>query len=108
MHLKFIILLSLLISFNASADFIYARSVVLENLPKITSLSKDCVYMREEGWGKDEKSEMRFTDINLREIHNEECGGDPETDVTIGFYRVYTDGKIEEFDYLDWQLRDLK
>ena len=107
MHLKFIILLSLLISFNASADFIYARSVVLENLPKITSLSKDCVYMREEGWGKDEKSEMRFTDINLREIHNEACGGDPETDVTIGFYRVYTDGKIEEFDYLDWQLRDL-
>ena len=86
---------------------IHARSTVFENLPKITSLSKDCVYMREEGWGKDEKSEMRFTDINLREIHNEACGGDPETDVTIGFYRVYTDGKIEEFDYLDGQLRDL-
>lgn len=86
---------------------IHARSTVFENLPKITSLSKDCVYMREEGWGKDEKSEVGYTDINLRELHNEECGGDPETDVTIGFYRVYTDGKIEEFDYLDWQLRDL-
>ena len=86
---------------------IHARSIVFDNLSKVTSLSNDCVYMREEGWGKDEKSEMKFIDINLREIHNEACGGDPETDVTIGFYRVYTDGKIEEFDYLDWQLRDL-
>ena len=86
---------------------IHARSSVLDNLPKITSLSKECVYMREEGWGKDEDSEARFTDINLRELHNDECGGDPETDVTIGYYRVYEDGKVEEFDYLDWQLRDL-
>ena len=107
MHLKSFLLLSLLISFNASADFIYARSVVLENLPKITSLSKDCVYMREEAWGKDEKSEVGYTDINLRELHNEECGGDPNTDVSIGYFRVYYDGRIEEFDYLDGQLRDL-
>ena len=87
---------------------IHARSVVLDNLPKITSLSKECVYMREEGWGKDKDSEARFTDINLRELHNDECGGDPETDVTIGYYRVYEDGKVEEFDYLDWQLRNLE
>ena len=92
---------------SSSYHSFYARSVVHENLAEITSLSKDCVYMRDEDWGEDEKSEVGYTDINLRELHNEECGGDPNTDLSIGYFRVYYDGRIEEFDYLDGQLRDL-
>ena len=72
-----------------------AKDILLNNLPKLTSLSSECVYLLEDG------STESYVGLNLREIHNDECGGDPNTDVSIGFYRIDQDKELWEMDYLD-------
>lgn len=56
-------------------------------------ISLDCV---EYGTEKTTKAYFEFV---LREIHNNKCGGDPETSPAIDRYRVYRrSGKIEQWE----------
>ena len=80
---------------DAAIYFKEAKDILLNNLPKLTSLSSECVYLLEDG------STESYVGLNLREIHNDECGGDPNTDVSIGFYRIDQDKELWEMDYLD-------
>ena len=66
----------------------------------ITSLSRDCVYL------------MYFPmytgiGLNLREIHNEECGGDPNFDLSIDYFKVTEDKQLWIKDWFsdswDWK-----
>jgi len=80
---------------DAAIYFKEAKDILLNNLPKLTSLSSECVYLLEDG------STESYVGLNLREIHNDQCGGDPNTDVSIGFYRIDQDKELWEMDYLD-------
>ena len=79
-----------------------AKYILLNNLSKLTSLSKECVYLKEDG------TTESYIGLNLREIHNDECGGDPNTDVSIGYYRVDQDRELWMMDYLDGSYKRIR
>ena len=56
-------------------------------------ISLDCL-----AYGTEETTNAYFEFV-LREIHNDKCGGDPETSPAIDRYRVYRrSGKIEQWE----------
>lgn len=62
-----------------------AINAFLNSKDKITKLPIQCLYFVEYG-PVDGESDM---DINVREKHNEICGGDPDVDISVAFLRVY-------------------
>jgi hypothetical protein len=59
-------------------------------------ISLDCVT-----YGTEETTGLYFQFV-LREKHNNECGGDPETSPVIDRYRVYRrSGKIEQWEPIE-------
>ncbi len=74
------------------------------------TLKRDRVYAKRISWncisyGTEETTKAYFEFV-LREIHNSNCGGDPETSPAIDRYRVYRDsGKITQWEPTEdkWQ-----
>ena len=97
---KFVLISALLFCSNAFAiTYQDAEEIFWKhfNQPNngITTLTRECVYLREDG------TTESYIGLNLREIHNDVCGGDPNTDVSIGYYRVDQDRDLWVMDYLD-------
>ena len=97
---KFVLISALLFCSNAFAiTYQDAEEIFWKhfNQPNngITTLTRECVYLREDG------TTESYIGLNLREIHNDECGGDPNTDVSIGYYRVDQYRELWMMDYLD-------
>lgn len=61
----------------------------------ITTLTRECIYLMQEFINES------YIGLNLREIHNEKCGGDPNTDVSIAYFRINEDRELWMMDYLD-------
>ncbi|MDG2228547.1 MAG: hypothetical protein P8L74_00320 [Gammaproteobacteria bacterium] len=101
MSIKSLLLtLSLLLSFNAFAiTYQDAEEIFWKHFNQsnngITTLIRECVYLFEDG------TTDSYIGLNLREIHNDECGGDPNTDVSIAFFRVNENRELWMIDYLD-------
>jgi len=63
-------------------------------------ISLDCI-----AYGTEERTNAYFEFV-LREVHNANCGGDPETSPAIDRYRVYRhSGKIQHWEAAEdkWQ-----
>ena len=66
-----------------------AISLIECNLSKLTALELACVSISQENTLTLSKYADKGTfNFNVREIHNEKCGGDPETSPTIAFIEV--------------------
>ena len=63
---------------------------VLKDLDKLTSLNSQCVSFYLEGYNKDRTKAW----IEIREVHNEECGGDPGTAPRIASVYVLNTGEV--------------
>lgn len=90
----FILLLpSLVFSEEWSSDI--AISYLKKDLTKITSLNSECISFNVEKG--DSKSPYW---LELREIHNTKCGGDPDTAPRIASVIVYDNKKISVFNLM--------
>ena len=91
----FLILLlpSLVFSEEWSSDI--AISYVKKDLSKLTSLDSECVsFYVERG-----DSESPYW-LELREIHNKKCGGDPDTAPRLASVMVFANKKISVFNLM--------
>ena len=91
----FLILLlpSLVFSEEWSSDI--AISYVQKDLSKLTSLDSECVsFYVERG-----NSESPYW-LELREIHNKKCGGDPDTAPRLASVMVFANKKISVFNLM--------
>ena len=69
-------------------------TLINQNLSKITSLKSQCVDITPENTLPLSKYSNKHTSrYNIREIHNDECGGDPATAPSIAFIEI-TNQKI--------------
>ena len=116
MNKKFIIL-SIFLAFTSMQTFALteqeAVEVFWEQFNKkpdngITSLSRNCVFLIESGLGLgfailNDKSPG--IGLNLREEHNEECGGGPGFAHSIAFFWVSEEKELWIMDFLsdDWR-----
>ena len=72
-----------------------AISYVAKDLSKLTSLDLECVsFYVERG-----NSESPYW-LELREIHNKKCGGDPDTAPRLASVMVYSNKKISVFSLM--------
>jgi len=78
LNMKRILLVLLLPLFIFATEFSYdeAVSYIKKDLHKVTSLSFDCVAFYHDG--PNYNNEYISYSFDLREIHNEKCGGDPD------------------------------
>ena len=67
---------------NSKPFLINSYDLIRHNLPKITGLSHECISYDFENVSADQ------ADWTLREIHNAQCGGDPNTSPRIAFLKT--------------------
>lgn len=91
--LLILLLPSLVFSEEWSSDI--AISYLKKDLTKITSLNSECISFNVEKG--DSKSPYW---LELREIHNTKCGGDPDTAPRIASVIVYDNKKISVFNLM--------
>ena len=93
-----------------------AREIIWEQFNKkpdngITSLSRDCVFLIESGIGLGFaflNDQSPGIGLNLREEHNEKCGGDPSTAPSIAFFWVSEEKELWIMDFLDDDWRKME
>ena len=116
MNKKFIIL-SIFLAFTSMQTFALteqeAVEVFWEQFNKkpdngITSLSRDCVFLIKSGLGLGFailNDQSLGIGLNLREEHNEECGGGPGFAHSIAFFWVSEEKELWIMDFLsdDWR-----
>ena len=73
---------------------IESYGLIKENLSKITKLPLECISF------EFEQSANSQVDWSLREIHNAQCGGDPNTSPRIATLRTISD-KVDDVPFME-------
>ena len=90
----------LIIAFDKSDKESTAITLIQKNLSKITSLESHCVSFSNKLTVPPSRLANRDTiSYGIREVHNEVCGGEPDTSANIAYIEI-TDEKIYIFHFI--------